>query len=106
MLCSRNRKQNVRRLPLAGSRSGSDHQLDCNGRAVECCGLVTRGDPVGIRTFHDSLKRKALLVRGVVLHSGKARPSGGHRQHIFLGLTVEGLLASRTAEVNIASLER
>jgi predicted AAA+ superfamily ATPase len=35
---------------------------------------VTAGDLVGIRAFRDALKRKASLVRGVVLHSGKARP--------------------------------
>ncbi len=35
---------------------------------------VTAGDMVGIRAFRDGLKRKASLVRGVVLHSGKARP--------------------------------
>ena len=35
---------------------------------------VTAGDLVGIRAFRDALKRKATLVRGVVLHSGKARP--------------------------------
>jgi len=35
---------------------------------------VTTGDLIGIRVFRDALKRKALLVRGVVLHSGKSRP--------------------------------
>lgn len=35
---------------------------------------VTTGDLIGIRAFRDALKRKASLVRGVVLHSGKARP--------------------------------
>jgi len=35
--------------------------------------LVTT-DVTGIRAFRDSLKRKASLVRGVVLHGGKARP--------------------------------
>ena len=35
---------------------------------------VAAGDLVGIRAFRDALKRKASLVRGVVLHSGKARP--------------------------------
>jgi len=35
---------------------------------------VTTGDLIGIRVFRDALKRKASLVRGVVLHSGKSRP--------------------------------
>jgi len=35
---------------------------------------VTTSDTIGIRAFRDSLKRKASLVRGVVLHSGQARP--------------------------------
>jgi hypothetical protein len=35
---------------------------------------VTTGDLIGIHAFRDALKRKASLVRGVVLHSGKARP--------------------------------
>jgi hypothetical protein len=35
---------------------------------------VDMSDAIGIRAFRDSLKRKASLVRGVVLHAGKARP--------------------------------
>ena len=35
---------------------------------------VTTSDVIGIRAFRDALKRKASLVRGVVLHGGKARP--------------------------------
>jgi len=35
---------------------------------------VTTSDLIGIRAFRDSLKRKASVVRGVVLHGGKARP--------------------------------
>ena len=35
---------------------------------------VTVGDLIGIRAFRDALKLKASLVRGVVLHAGKARP--------------------------------
>lgn len=35
---------------------------------------VTASDTAGIRTFRDSLKQKSLLVRGVVLHAGRARP--------------------------------
>ncbi|MDB6065223.1 MAG: putative ATPase superfamily [Pedosphaera sp.] len=34
---------------------------------------VTSSDTSGIRAFRDSLKQKASLVRGVVLHAGKAR---------------------------------
>ena len=35
---------------------------------------VTTGDLIGIHAFRDALKRKASLVRGVILHSDKARP--------------------------------
>jgi predicted AAA+ superfamily ATPase len=35
---------------------------------------VTTSDTSGIRAFRDDLRRKASLVRGVVLHGGKARP--------------------------------
>ena len=35
---------------------------------------VTTSDTTGLRAFRDSLKRKSSLVRGVVLHAGKARP--------------------------------
>jgi len=35
---------------------------------------VTSSDAAGIRAFRDDLKRKKSLVRGVVLHAGKARP--------------------------------
>ena len=35
---------------------------------------MTTSDVMGIRAFRDALKRKASLVRGVVLHGGKARP--------------------------------
>jgi predicted AAA+ superfamily ATPase len=35
---------------------------------------VTTADLIGIRAFRAALKRKASLVRGVVLHSGKSRP--------------------------------
>jgi uncharacterized protein len=37
---------------------------------------VTTSDVMGIRAFRDTLKRKTSLVRGVVLHGGKARPLG------------------------------
>jgi predicted AAA+ superfamily ATPase len=35
---------------------------------------VTTADLIRIRAFRDALKRKASLVRGVVLHGGKSRP--------------------------------
>jgi predicted AAA+ superfamily ATPase len=35
---------------------------------------VSPSDTAGMRAFRDSLKRKAALVRGVVLHAGQARP--------------------------------
>ena len=35
---------------------------------------VTTSDLIGIRSFRESLKRKTSLMRGVVLHAGKARP--------------------------------
>src|ERR1035437_4799386 len=35
---------------------------------------ITTSDATGIRAFRDDLGRKASLVRGVVLHGGKARP--------------------------------
>jgi predicted AAA+ superfamily ATPase len=35
---------------------------------------VTASDTSGLCAFRDSLKRKTALVRGVVLHAGKARP--------------------------------
>ena len=41
---------------------------------IKAGSLVTTGDLIGIRAFRDALKRKASLVRGVVLHSGKSRP--------------------------------
>jgi len=40
-------------------------------------GKQTTSDVMGIRAFRDTLKRKASLVRGVVLHGGTARPLGG-----------------------------
>jgi len=41
---------------------------------IKTSSQVTASDTSGIRAFRDSLKQKALLVRGVVLHAGKARP--------------------------------
>jgi len=41
---------------------------------IKASGQVTANDATGIRAFREDLKRKSSLVRGVVLHSGKARP--------------------------------
>jgi hypothetical protein len=41
---------------------------------IKASSQVTPSDAIGIRTFWDGLKRKGSLVRGVVLHGGKARP--------------------------------
>jgi predicted AAA+ superfamily ATPase len=41
---------------------------------IKTSGQVTSSDASGIRAFRDSLRQKASLVRGVVLHAGKARP--------------------------------
>ena len=41
---------------------------------IKASSQVTTSDAIGIRAFRDGLKRKASLVRGVVLHGGKARP--------------------------------
>jgi predicted AAA+ superfamily ATPase len=41
---------------------------------VKASSQVTANDATGIRAFREDLKRKSSLVRGVVLHSGKARP--------------------------------
>jgi hypothetical protein len=37
---------------------------------------VTLPDASGLRSFKDALKRKATLIRSVVLHAGKARALG------------------------------
>src|ERR1035437_1721679 len=41
---------------------------------IKASSQVTPSDTIGIRAFRDGLKRKGSLVRGVVLHGGKARP--------------------------------
>jgi hypothetical protein len=41
---------------------------------IKSSSQVTASDATGIRAFREDLKRKSSLVRGVVLHSGKARP--------------------------------
>jgi predicted AAA+ superfamily ATPase len=49
-----------------------DHQLVA--LEIKTGSQVTTGDAAGIRAFRESLKVKTSLVRGVVLHAGKARP--------------------------------
>lgn len=41
---------------------------------IKASSQVTANDATGIRAFREDLKRKSSLVRGVVLHSGQARP--------------------------------
>jgi hypothetical protein len=41
---------------------------------IKTSSQVTTSDAIGIFAFRDGLKRKGSLVRGVVLHGGKARP--------------------------------
>ena len=41
---------------------------------IKTSSQVTSSDTSGIRALRDSLKQKATLVRGVVLHAGKSRP--------------------------------
>ncbi len=41
---------------------------------IKASSQVTVNDAKGIRSFREDLKRKSSLVRGVVLHNGKARP--------------------------------
>jgi len=49
-----------------------DHKLVA--LEIKTSSQVTSSDASGIRAFRESLKRKASLVRGVVLHAGNARP--------------------------------
>jgi hypothetical protein len=49
-----------------------DHKLVA--LEIKTSSQVTSSDTAGIRALRDSLKQKATLVRGVVLHAGKARP--------------------------------
>ncbi len=49
-----------------------DHKLVA--LEIKMSSQVTSSDMSGIRALRDSLKQKATLVRGVVLHAGKARP--------------------------------
>jgi len=70
----------ARRLHFWRDRAGHevDFILEQDGRFValeiKAGSQVTMSDASGIRAFRESLKRKASLVRGVVLHAGKARP--------------------------------
>jgi predicted AAA+ superfamily ATPase len=69
-----------RRLHFWRDRAGHevDFILEQDGRFValeiKAGSQVSMSDASGIRAFRDSLKRKAALVRGVVLHAGAARP--------------------------------
>ena len=69
-----------RKLHFWRDRAGHevDFILEQDGKLValeiKAGSQVTMSDAAGIRTFRDSMKRKAALVRGVVLHAGKARP--------------------------------
>ena len=69
-----------RKLHFWRNRSGHevDFILEEAGKFValeiKASSQVTANDTTGIRAFREDLKRKSSLVRGVVLHSGKARP--------------------------------
>jgi len=69
-----------RKLHFWRDRAGHevDFILEQDGKLValevKAGSQVTTSDAIGIRALRDSLKRKATLVRGVVLHAGKARP--------------------------------
>lgn len=69
-----------RKLHFWRNRSGHevDFILEEAGKLValeiKASSQVTANDATGIRAFREDLKRKSSLVRGVVLHSGKARP--------------------------------
>jgi predicted AAA+ superfamily ATPase len=69
-----------RKLYFWRNRSGHevDFVLEEAGKFValeiKASSQVTANDATGIRAFREDLKRKSSIVRGVVLHSGKARP--------------------------------
>ena len=69
-----------RKLHFWRNRSGHevDFILEEAGKFValeiKASSQVTANDARGIRAFREDLKRKSSLVRGVVLHGGKARP--------------------------------
>jgi len=58
---------------------------------IKTSGQVTSSDMSGIRAFRDSLKQKASLMRGVVLHAGKARPLDVHDMALPWGWMVPSL---------------
>ena len=72
-----------RKLHFWRDRAGHevDFILEQDGKLValeiKAGSQVTATDCNGIRAFRDSIKRKASLVRGAVLHAGKARPLDG-----------------------------
>jgi hypothetical protein len=72
-----------RKLHFWRDRAGHevDFILEQDGKLValeiKAGSQVTTTDSSGIRAFRDSMKRKASLVRGAVLHAGKARPLDG-----------------------------
>jgi hypothetical protein len=49
---------------------------------IKASSQVTTSDATEIRTFRDDLKRKASLVRGLVLHAGVPRSNLGTRNTI------------------------
>jgi hypothetical protein len=55
-----------------------DFILEQDGKLValeiKAGSTVTSSDAAGIRAFRDSLKKKQVLVRNVVLHAGQGRP--------------------------------
>lgn len=69
-----------RKLHFWRDRAGHevDFILEQDGKwvalEVKAGSQVTTSDAIGIHALRDSLKRKTTLVRGVVLHAGKARP--------------------------------
>lgn len=69
-----------RRLHFWRNRTGHevDFILEEAGKYValeiKASSQATANDATGIRAFREDLKRKSSLIRGVVLHSGKARP--------------------------------
>jgi predicted AAA+ superfamily ATPase len=69
-----------RKLHFWRDRTGHevDFILEQDGKwvalEIKAGSQVTTSDTTGIRAFRESMKRKASLVRGVVLNAGKARP--------------------------------
>ena len=92
-----------RKLHFWRNRSGHevDFILEEAGKFValeiKASSQVTANDATGIRAFREDLKRKSSLVRGVVLHSGKARPL---EEECCAALGMDG---SRVVELMIAT---